>query len=63
MVVTVLVNETGKVVDAKIVQGVLKSFDQDVLRAARSARFIPARKDGVAVSMWRRLAVPMQSNE
>ena len=60
VVVEVQVDESGKVIEARLVEGVLKSFDQEVLRAAKAARFDPATRDGEAITMWRRLAVPME---
>ena len=48
-VVEVLIDETGRVVDATIRQSLNSTFDSLVLRSARSWKYKPAMKDGVPV--------------
>ncbi|MGE5234070.1 MAG: TonB family protein [Acidobacteriota bacterium] len=57
--VLVLVDENGKVIDARIQQGDPHhlGFDAAALEAARASTFQPATKDGVAVKMWRPLRI------
>lgn len=62
VVVSVLVDETGKVVEAKLVQTVMATFDSAVLRAAKRARFTPGTKNGVPVRMWRNIEVHLQAD-
>jgi TonB family protein len=57
VVVAVLVDEDGAVIDARIEQGgpAGLGFDEAALEAARQATFRPATKDGVEVKMWERI--------
>jgi protein TonB len=62
VVVSVLVDETGKVADARIVRSATQDvgLEEAALAAARSASFQPATKDGVRVKMWTTLRIPFQ---
>jgi protein TonB len=54
--VSVLVDEEGRVAQAKLAQDEVGfGFDEAALQAARRARFEPARKDGVVVKTWTNL--------
>jgi len=44
-----LVDETGKVVEAKVTRGDLPAFDAEAVRTAMRLRFRPATKDGVPI--------------
>jgi TonB family protein len=58
VVVRVLVDERGRVVDAAIVGARAGlGFDEAAIEAARRASFNPAVKDGVRVKMWTSLGV------
>ena len=53
VVVTVLVSESGGVLDAKILSGIGRfGVDEAALRAVRSARFSPGVKNGKRVRVW-----------
>ncbi|MEW6368347.1 MAG: energy transducer TonB [Acidobacteriota bacterium] len=54
VVVSVLVSETGEVIDAKVSKpsGSKYSFDEAALDAARKYTFDPAVKDGRRVKVW-----------
>ena len=60
--VAVLVDESGQVVEARLVEGLRQrvGLDEETLAAARRATFQPATKDGVPVKMWHELAVQFQ---
>ena len=60
VVVSVLVDENGRVQDAKLAEPLKKDFglNQAALDVARAARYRPAMKDGVRVKMWVRLKIP-----
>ncbi|XWN36754.1 MAG: TonB family protein [Balneola sp.] len=47
------VNEKGRVVNAKVIEGIGGGCDQEALRVLRQTRFVPAKRDGkpVAVEM------------
>lgn len=62
VIVRMLVDETGQVVEAKLLKTVLAAFDTAVLRAAKRARFKPATKDGVPVKMWHNIEVRLQAD-
>ncbi|MGZ7077817.1 MAG: TonB family protein [Thermoanaerobaculia bacterium] len=53
VVVTVLVSETGSVLEAKVLSGLGRlGIDEAALRAVRTARFSPAVKSGKRVRTW-----------
>ena len=62
VVVSVLVDENGKVEDARVAESIRQNvgINEAALRAARGARYRPATKDGVRVKMWTRLRVPFK---
>jgi protein TonB len=62
VVVSVLVDETGAVLEARLVQSASSEMglDEAALGAARSARYEPATKDGVRVKMWTTLRIPFK---
>jgi TonB family protein len=55
--VGVLVDETGRVIDAQIREGDKSGlgFNEAALEAARKARFVHATRDGIAGKMWTEL--------
>lgn len=55
--VGVLVDETGKVIEAQIREGDKSGlgFNEAALEAARRARFVHATRDGIAGKMWTEL--------
>lgn len=54
VVIDVLVDEHGKVIDTRLVRGIPASDLNDVaVRAVKSWTYRPAIKDGVAVKVWR----------
>ena len=62
MVVSVLVDETGKVVDTRLVRGASRDvgLEEAALAAARDSTFQPATKNGVRVKMWTTLRIPFR---
>jgi len=60
VVVSVLVDENGRVQEARVLEPIKKDFglNQAALEVARGARYRPATKDGVRVKMWVRLKIP-----
>jgi TonB family protein len=54
VVVTALISETGRVLDARVLRGDTKrvGFDEAALRAVRMWQFTPAMKDGFRVRTW-----------
>ena len=60
VVVSVLVDETGRVIESKVKNKAGLGFDESALRSARGAIYTPATKDGVKVKMWAELAVNFQ---
>jgi TonB family protein len=63
--ISLLVDETGKVVEARIVRGVTQNvgLNEAALSAARSAQFRPATKNGVRVKMWSQLTIPFKLSD
>ncbi|MFN7942490.1 MAG: TonB family protein [Thermoanaerobaculia bacterium] len=63
--ISLLVDETGKVVEARIVRGVTQNvgLNEAALSAARSAQFKPATKNGVRVKMWSQLTIPFKLSD
>jgi TonB family protein len=55
--VGVLVDETGKVIDAQVRRGDKSGlgFDEAALEVARNARFFPATRDQIPGKMWTEL--------
>jgi protein TonB len=50
----ILVDETGKVSDVQVIQGIPGSdLNESAEKAARSWTFEPALKDGVPVKVWK----------
>lgn len=62
VVVSLLVDETGRVLEARLIQGVREGvgLHQVALDAARRARYRPATKNGVRVKMWTTLKIPFR---
>ena len=62
VIVAVLVDENGRVADTRLIQEVGQNvgLNEAAVRAARSARFKPATKDGVRVKVWFNLTVPFK---
>jgi TonB family protein len=54
IVVTALISETGRVLDARILRGDARQvgFDEAALRAVRSWQFTPGTKDGQRIRAW-----------
>jgi protein TonB len=57
VLVSVLVDENGTVIEARVDQGGPPGygFDEAALEAARASSFHPATKDGVEVKMWKQI--------
>jgi TonB family protein len=53
VILNVLVDENGKVLEVEVIRGVSDELDAAAERAARSWAYRPAEKDGVAVSVWK----------
>jgi protein TonB len=50
---TVLISETGDVLDVKVLKGDPRfGFNEEAIRAMRGAKFRPATKDGKRVKTW-----------
>jgi protein TonB len=62
VVVSLLVDETGKVIDTRLVRRAARDvgLEEAALEAARKASYRPATKDGVRVKMWTTLRIPFQ---
>jgi protein TonB len=62
VVVSVLVDETGRVQDAQLLETIKQNvgINEAALKAARNARYRPATKDGVRVKTWTRLRIPFK---
>ena len=55
--IDVVIDETGRVVDATIRQSLNSSFDTLIVRTARNWKYRPAMKDGVAVRYLKTLVL------
>ena len=53
----VVIDETGRVVDASVRQSLNSSFDVLMIRTARQWKYRPAMKDGVAVRYLKTLVL------
>jgi TonB family protein len=62
VVLAVLVDENGKVVDVRLVEQVAQrvGINEAAVAAARTARYEPATKGGVPVKMWMSLRIPFR---
>ncbi|MGE5276911.1 MAG: TonB family protein [Acidobacteriota bacterium] len=62
VIVLVLVDEDGKVAQARLQQGVASKsgINEAVIDAVRRARFRPATKNGIPVKMWRPVVVDVK---
>jgi TonB family protein len=62
VVLSLLVDENGRVVDVRLERGVSQNvgINEAALAAARSAKYQPATKDGVRVKMWHTLTIPFK---
>ncbi len=62
VVVSVLVDETGRVVDTRLEKRVSQhvGLNEAAVEAARNARFRPATKNGVRVKMWTTIGFPFK---
>jgi protein TonB len=62
VVLSLLVDETGKVIDTRLESGVAQNvgINEASIQAARAARFQPATKHGVRVKMWYQLRIPFK---
>ena len=61
VIVLVLVDETGKVAESRIQQGVAQpAVNEAVLEAVKNARFHPATKNGIPVKMWRPVIIEVK---
>jgi protein TonB len=62
VVVSVLVDENGRVQDARLLEPIAKKvgINEEALAVARNAQYRPATKEGVRVKMWTRLRIPFK---
>ena len=62
VIVLVLVDEDGKVAQARLQQGVAakSGINEAVIEAVRRSRFHPATKNGIQVKMWRPVVVDVK---
>jgi protein TonB len=62
VVLSVLVDETGRVQDARLIEPIAQKvgINEAALQVARNAQYRPASKDGVRVKMWTRLRIPFK---
>ncbi len=62
VVLSVLVDENGKVQEARLVEPIKQKvgINESALAAARGAKYRPATKGGVRVKMWTRLRIPFK---
>ncbi len=62
VVVSLLVDESGRVLDVRLDRGVQQNvgINEAATKASRTARFQPATKDGVRVKMWYQLTIPFK---
>lgn len=64
VIITALVNENGKVIDARVLRGDDKKvgFEEAALRAVKSTSFKPAMKDGKRVRVWMPIPIDFKMN-
>jgi TonB family protein len=62
VVVSVLVDENGRVADARLTEPIPQKvgINEAALQVARNAQYRPAMKDGVRVKMWTRMRIPFK---
>ncbi|HEX3527227.1 MAG TPA: TonB family protein [Thermoanaerobaculia bacterium] len=62
VVVSVLVDENGRVQDARLIEPIAQKvgINEAALQVARNAQYRPAVKDGVRVKMWTRMRIPFK---
>jgi TonB family protein len=62
VIMSLLVDENGKVLDVRLERGVQQNvgINEAAVSAARTARFNPATKEGVRVKMWYQLTIPFR---
>lgn len=62
VVLSLLVDENGRVIDSKIERAVTQNvgINEAAQAAARSAKFNPGTKNGVRVKMWYQLTIPFK---
>jgi TonB family protein len=62
VIVSLLVDETGRVLETRLDSGVSQNvgINEAAIAAARSAVFRPATKEGVRVKMWYQLKIPFK---
>jgi TonB family protein len=62
VVISVLVDETGNVIETRLIDGVPQrvGINESALEAAKNARYEPATKDGVRVKVWTTLRLPFR---
>ena len=62
VVLSLLVDETGRVVDVRVDRGVTQNvgINEAAIASAKSARYQPATKDGVKVKIWHTLTIPFK---
>ena len=62
VIVSVLVSETGRVIEAKLLRGISQNvgINEAALEMARGATFQPATKDGARVKANKTLVVPFK---
>jgi TonB family protein len=62
VVMSLLVDENGRVVDVRLERGVNLNvgMNEAALAAARSATFRPATKEGVRVKVWHQMSIPFK---
>ncbi|MEM7048736.1 MAG: TonB family protein [Acidobacteriota bacterium] len=62
VVLSVLVDENGKVIDTRLTQGIERKvgINEAALEAAGTAKYQPATKNGVEVRMWTTLRLPFR---
>lgn len=62
VLLSVLVDENGNVIDVRILDRVPQNvgINEAAVAAARGAKYQPATKDGVRVRMWTNLRLPFR---
>lgn len=62
VIISALISETGRVLDAKVLRGVSRNvgINEAALEMVQGARFQPATKDGVRVKAYKTIAVPFK---